>query len=202
MKNLSVVVPDTITTWKTEAFCLSPRGFGLAPQRQITIFQPFFLDLTLPYSIIRGEQFELKATTFNYLSSCIMVMSVFKSPTCDCQHTNVLTAMLRNSCCHSASWRVDHVWRVISKPNLELDFEGFWSCIKLAIYLNTKLLTNLTNCNFGVLDCSVENGCLCFLSWNFGNEPPLVHNAFLGFMAFVRGQMAQSLWTRKCRGLV
>lgn len=71
--DLPLTVPDTITTWKTEAFCLSPEGFGLAPQNQITVFQPFFLELSLPYSIVRGEQFELKATVFNYQSTCMMV---------------------------------------------------------------------------------------------------------------------------------
>ncbi|XP_029699877.1 alpha-2-macroglobulin-like isoform X1 [Takifugu rubripes] len=71
--DLPLTVPDTITTWKTEAFCLSPQGFGLAPQNEITVFQPFFLELSLPYSIIRGEQFELKATVFNYQSTCMMV---------------------------------------------------------------------------------------------------------------------------------
>ncbi|XP_045929770.1 alpha-2-macroglobulin-like isoform X2 [Micropterus dolomieu] len=81
-KDVSLTVPDTITTWETEAFCLSPQGFGLAPRKDITVFQPFFLELSLPYSIIRGEHFELKATTFNYLSSCIMV-TVTPAPSLD-----------------------------------------------------------------------------------------------------------------------
>uniref|UniRef100_A0A3B4ZRW9 Alpha-2-macroglobulin-like n=1 Tax=Stegastes partitus TaxID=144197 RepID=A0A3B4ZRW9_9TELE len=72
-KNVSLTVPDTITTWETETFCLSAQGFGLAPRKEVTVFQPFFLDLTLPYSIVRGEKFVLKATVFNYLSSCIMI---------------------------------------------------------------------------------------------------------------------------------
>ncbi|KAM4566979.1 alpha-2-macroglobulin-like [Odontesthes bonariensis] len=72
-KDMSLTVPDTITTWETETFCLSPQGFGLAPRTKLTVFQPFFLELTLPYSIVRGEVFELKATVFNYLTSCIMV---------------------------------------------------------------------------------------------------------------------------------
>ncbi|XP_034557112.1 alpha-2-macroglobulin-like isoform X3 [Notolabrus celidotus] len=72
-KVVPLTVPDTITTWETEAFCLSPQGFVLAPREKLTVFQPFFLELSLPYSIIRGENFELKATVFNYLSSCIMV---------------------------------------------------------------------------------------------------------------------------------
>uniref|UniRef100_A0A3P9P5V8 Alpha-2-macroglobulin-like n=1 Tax=Poecilia reticulata TaxID=8081 RepID=A0A3P9P5V8_POERE len=72
-KNVSLTVPDTITTWETETFCLSPQGFGLAPRQKLTVFQPFFLELTLPYSITRGENFELKATVFNYLTKCIMI---------------------------------------------------------------------------------------------------------------------------------
>uniref|UniRef100_A0A668ARA8 Alpha-2-macroglobulin-like n=1 Tax=Myripristis murdjan TaxID=586833 RepID=A0A668ARA8_9TELE len=72
-KDVPLTVPDTITTWETEAFCLSPQGFGLAPRKELTVFQPFFLELSLPYSIIRGEHFELKATVFNYLPRCIMV---------------------------------------------------------------------------------------------------------------------------------
>ncbi|KAL0174315.1 hypothetical protein M9458_030283, partial [Cirrhinus mrigala] len=70
--HIPVTVPDTITSWETEAFCLSSKGLGLAPPAQLTVFQPFFLELSLPYSIIRGEIFELKATVFNYLSKCIM----------------------------------------------------------------------------------------------------------------------------------
>ncbi|XP_026169908.1 alpha-2-macroglobulin-like [Mastacembelus armatus] len=81
-KDVSLTVPDTITTWETEAFCLSPQGFGLAPRKEITVFQPFFLELTLPYSIIQGEHFELKATTFSYLTSCIMV-TVTPAPSLD-----------------------------------------------------------------------------------------------------------------------
>ncbi|KAG1931636.1 pregnancy zone protein [Pimephales promelas] len=68
-----LTVPDTITTWETEAFCLSSKGFALAPPTLLTVFQPFFLELSLPYSVVRGESFDLKATVFNYLSKCIMV---------------------------------------------------------------------------------------------------------------------------------
>uniref|UniRef100_A0A8C5GA48 Alpha-2-macroglobulin-like n=1 Tax=Gouania willdenowi TaxID=441366 RepID=A0A8C5GA48_GOUWI len=81
-RDVPLIVPDTITTWETETFCLSSQGFGLAPRQKVNVFQPFFLELTLPYSIIRGEQFELKATTFNYLTSCIM-MTVTPAPATD-----------------------------------------------------------------------------------------------------------------------
>uniref|UniRef100_A0AAZ1XX29 Alpha-2-macroglobulin-like n=1 Tax=Oreochromis aureus TaxID=47969 RepID=A0AAZ1XX29_OREAU len=81
-RGVSLTVPDTITTWETEAFCLSSQGFGLAPRQEMKVFQPFFLELTMPYSIIRGEHFELKATVFNYLTSCIMV-TVTPGPSSD-----------------------------------------------------------------------------------------------------------------------
>uniref|UniRef100_A0A3B5LAP7 A2ML1 protein n=1 Tax=Xiphophorus couchianus TaxID=32473 RepID=A0A3B5LAP7_9TELE len=71
--SLQKTVPDTITKWAASAFCVSPTGFGVSPNTGLTAFQPFFVSLTLPYSVIRGEVFTLKATVFNYLSQCIMV---------------------------------------------------------------------------------------------------------------------------------
>ncbi|KAF3692590.1 Alpha-2-macroglobulin [Channa argus] len=69
-------VPDTITKWAAGAFCVSSLGFGVSPNTGLTAFQPFFVSLTLPYSVIRGEVFTLKATVFNYLSKCIMNFDV------------------------------------------------------------------------------------------------------------------------------
>uniref|UniRef100_A0A3P9KCH7 Alpha-2-macroglobulin-like protein 1 n=1 Tax=Oryzias latipes TaxID=8090 RepID=A0A3P9KCH7_ORYLA len=71
--SLVKTVPDTITKWAAGAFCVSPAGFGVAPNVRLTAFQPFFVSLTLPYSVVRGEVFTLKATVFNYLPKCIMV---------------------------------------------------------------------------------------------------------------------------------
>ncbi|XP_023817538.1 alpha-2-macroglobulin-like protein 1 isoform X2 [Oryzias latipes] len=71
--SLVKTVPDTITKWAAGAFCVSPAGFGVAPNVGLTAFQPFFVSLTLPYSVVRGEVFTLKATVFNYLPKCIMV---------------------------------------------------------------------------------------------------------------------------------
>uniref|UniRef100_A0A667YGG1 Alpha-2-macroglobulin-like protein 1 n=1 Tax=Myripristis murdjan TaxID=586833 RepID=A0A667YGG1_9TELE len=71
--NVEKTVPDSITKWAAGAFCTSSAGFGVAPNTALTAFQPFFVSLTLPYSVIRGEVFTLKATVFNYLTKCIMV---------------------------------------------------------------------------------------------------------------------------------
>ncbi|XP_064318863.1 alpha-2-macroglobulin [Phalacrocorax carbo] len=72
--DLGVTIPDTITEWKANAFCTSAdTGFGLSPTVSLRAFQPFFVELTLPYSVVRGESFTLKATVFNYLTACIRV---------------------------------------------------------------------------------------------------------------------------------
>ncbi|XP_004281205.1 alpha-2-macroglobulin isoform X1 [Orcinus orca] len=71
---VGVIVPDTITEWKAGALCLSSdTGLGLSPTASLRAFQPFFVDLTMPYSVIRGEAFTLKATVLNYLPKCIWV---------------------------------------------------------------------------------------------------------------------------------
>ncbi|XP_043115190.1 alpha-2-macroglobulin-like protein 1 [Puntigrus tetrazona] len=71
--DVAKTVPDTITKWAAGAFCTSTVGFGVAPKTNLTAFQPFFVSLALPYSVIREETFTLKATVFNYLPKCIMV---------------------------------------------------------------------------------------------------------------------------------
>uniref|UniRef100_A0A8C0UK21 Alpha-2-macroglobulin n=1 Tax=Cyanistes caeruleus TaxID=156563 RepID=A0A8C0UK21_CYACU len=72
--DLEVTIPDTITEWKANAFCTSVNtGFGLSPTVSLRAFQPFFVELTMPYSVVRGESFTLKATVFNYLPACIRV---------------------------------------------------------------------------------------------------------------------------------
>ncbi|XP_003926724.1 alpha-2-macroglobulin [Saimiri boliviensis] len=71
---VEVTVPDTITEWKAGAFCLSKdAGLGISPTASLRAFQPFFVELTMPYSVIRGEVFTLKATVLNYLPKCIQV---------------------------------------------------------------------------------------------------------------------------------
>ncbi|XP_068026680.1 alpha-2-macroglobulin-like protein 1 isoform X2 [Melanerpes formicivorus] len=70
---LAVTVPDTITSWEAGMFCTTPLGLGLAPATTLTTFKPFFVELALPYSVVRHETFTLVATVFNYLQQCLRV---------------------------------------------------------------------------------------------------------------------------------
>lgn len=58
--------PDSITTWMLQAVAISPRtGLGMA-QAELKVFQPFFVSVDLPYSVIRGERFPVKIAVYNY----------------------------------------------------------------------------------------------------------------------------------------
>ncbi|XP_069506667.1 alpha-2-macroglobulin-like protein 1 isoform X2 [Ambystoma mexicanum] len=73
--NLPVTVPDTITDWVTSGFCLADVGFGMSPSVTLRVFKPFFVEPVLPYSVVRGEIFKLKATVYNYLKDCIKILT-------------------------------------------------------------------------------------------------------------------------------
>ncbi|NWY45009.1 CPMD8 protein, partial [Sylvia atricapilla] len=71
---LQVEVPDSITTWITEAVAVSEeKGLGIATQTELKTFKPFFIDFTLPYHVIRGEQTKIPLTVYNYLALCAEV---------------------------------------------------------------------------------------------------------------------------------
>jgi hypothetical protein len=76
-KTITAKVPDTITSWHVSAFAMSTStGIGVTQPSILTVFQPFFVSFTLPYSVIRGEQVSVITTVFNYLSQCSTVSRI------------------------------------------------------------------------------------------------------------------------------
>ncbi|XP_071844557.1 alpha-2-macroglobulin-like isoform X2 [Apostichopus japonicus] len=72
----SVIVqaPDTITDWVGSGFCLNKdSGLGISEQVTIRAFQAFFIDLNIPYSVIRGEEIPIDLSVFSYLTDCLVV---------------------------------------------------------------------------------------------------------------------------------
>ncbi|NXI98553.1 A2ML1 protein, partial [Psophia crepitans] len=70
---VTVTVPNAITQWEAGMFCTSPLGLGLAPATTLTAFKPFFVELALPYTVVRHEAFTLVATVINNLRQCLQV---------------------------------------------------------------------------------------------------------------------------------
>ncbi|NWY20630.1 A2MG protein, partial [Aphelocoma coerulescens] len=118
--DLEVTIPDTITEWKANAFCTSAEaGFGLSPTVSLRAFQPFFVELTMPYSVVRGESFPLKATVFNYLPACIRVSVTLA------QSTHFLATLVekeKESHCLCENMRKTVAWLVTPKSLGQVEF--------------------------------------------------------------------------------
>ncbi|XP_032329213.1 ovostatin homolog 2-like [Camelus ferus] len=72
--NLSFVIPDTITQWEASGFCVNGEaGFGIASVVALEVSQPFFVEMTLPFSVVRNEQSDLIVSVFNYLNTCVEI---------------------------------------------------------------------------------------------------------------------------------
>ncbi len=64
-----LTAPDSITGWRLAAVATqaNPDGPGISfGEAELTVFQDFFVEPTLPEAVVRGETFPLKIDVFNY----------------------------------------------------------------------------------------------------------------------------------------
>ena len=67
-------VPDSITDWIFDSYCISDKsGIGISQTKYLKVFQPLFVSIDLPYSVIRTEIFQVKASIFNFEKTCVPV---------------------------------------------------------------------------------------------------------------------------------
>lgn len=97
-----IFLKDSITTWQITAISLSktlgknmllcvchlllivvlwrylcfPAGICVADPYEITVRKDFFIDLKMPYSVVRNEQLEIKAVLHNYSNQKLKVCAV------------------------------------------------------------------------------------------------------------------------------
>nr|XP_003216856.2 PREDICTED: venom factor [Anolis carolinensis] len=65
-KTVSFYLKDSITTWEVLAVSISEtKGICVADPYEITVMKDFFIDLRLPYSVVRNEQVEIRAILYN-----------------------------------------------------------------------------------------------------------------------------------------
>ncbi|KAJ6657650.1 hypothetical protein lerEdw1_002151, partial [Lerista edwardsae] len=73
-KTVSLFLKDSITTWEVLAVSISDtKGICVADPYEITVMKDFFIDLRLPYSVVRNEQVEIRAILYNYRDQAIRV---------------------------------------------------------------------------------------------------------------------------------
>ncbi|KAM3911435.1 complement C5-like [Leptodactylus fuscus] len=76
-KETVLTLPDSLTTWEIQGIGMSDKGICVADPVQITVFKDLFIDVQLPYSVVRGEQVEIQVTVYNYktyrVKGCVRV---------------------------------------------------------------------------------------------------------------------------------
>ncbi|KAG7168921.1 Alpha-1-inhibitor 3-like, partial [Homarus americanus] len=111
----NLTLPDTITQWVGKAVCAHPeKGVALSERESITTFTPFFVDLTLPPTVKRGEILPVKMSIFNYLDRPIPVsVSVGESAEYEIiQEPGAPGELGRRSSCLPAQDKVVHTVKI------------------------------------------------------------------------------------------
>ncbi|XP_054582993.1 complement C5 isoform X2 [Eptesicus fuscus] len=70
-KELQLVLPDSLTTWEIQGVGISDSGICVSDIVKTKVFKDVFLEMNIPYSVVRGEQIQLKGTVYNYRLSGI-----------------------------------------------------------------------------------------------------------------------------------
>ncbi|XP_049689318.1 complement C5 isoform X4 [Accipiter gentilis] len=70
-KTLSVTLPDSLTTWEVQGVGISDKGICVAAPLEVQVVKDIFLSVYVPYSVVRGEQIELKGSVYNYRDAAI-----------------------------------------------------------------------------------------------------------------------------------
>jgi CD109 antigen len=68
LASVDLNAPDSITTWRLHAVSTGPEGIGIS-ESGLKVFQDFFVDPDLPYSVTRGEEFPVQVQVYNYLDT-------------------------------------------------------------------------------------------------------------------------------------
>ncbi|XP_032302767.1 alpha-2-macroglobulin-like protein 1 [Coturnix japonica] len=183
-RSVPVKVPDAVTKWKVKMFCLSGRTFGLAPTMSLRTIQPVFVDVTLPYSVIRGETFMLKATVFNYLQQCLQI-HVALGKSLDFQVERCQTCRDRECLCVEES--KTFTWNVTATQlgtlNITIRTEvldttprcGGRKPLPATMRRTHALIKHLLVRPEGVLVEKSHNSLLCPRGGNMAEEPMLIH---------------------------
>ncbi|KAM9207363.1 complement C5 [Dugong dugon] len=77
---LQFTLPDSLTTWEIQGVGISDSGICVANTLKARVFKDIFLEMNIPYSVVRGEQIQLKGTVYNYKTSgihfCVKISTV------------------------------------------------------------------------------------------------------------------------------
>ncbi|XP_045052893.2 complement C5 isoform X2 [Desmodus rotundus] len=131
-KQLQFVLPDSLTTWEIRGVGISDSGICVSDTVKAKVFKDVFLEMNIPYSVVRGEQIQLKGTVYNYRMSGMMFC---------------VTMSAVEGICSSGSPAIDHQGKKTSRC-LRQTVEG--SSSHLVTFTVLPLEIGLHNINFSL----------------------------------------------------
>ncbi|XP_008945836.1 PREDICTED: complement C5, partial [Merops nubicus] len=99
-KTLSVTLPDSLTTWEVQGVGLSDKGICVAAPLEVQVVKDIFLSVYVPYSVVRGEQIELKGSVYNYKASSTKFCVKMAAGNGICSFGDSATTGLRRHSCN------------------------------------------------------------------------------------------------------
>ncbi|XP_040593878.1 ovostatin homolog isoform X2 [Mesocricetus auratus] len=112
--NISFLVPDTVTQWEASAFCVNGEaGFGISPKAYLHIFQPFFIEIASPFSVVQHEQSDVVVNVFSYLTTCVEISVQLEAS--ENYEANITTLSNNGSDVLQAGEQKTYVWTIIPK---------------------------------------------------------------------------------------
>ncbi|XP_021566897.1 complement C5 isoform X2 [Carlito syrichta] len=91
---LQFTLPDSLTTWEIQGVGISNSGICVADTLKAKVLKDVFLEMNIPYSVVRGEQVQLKGTVYNYRTSGMQVSSLTPLPRLECSGTLMVTSAI------------------------------------------------------------------------------------------------------------
>ncbi|XP_065561452.1 alpha-2-macroglobulin-like protein 1 isoform X3 [Artemia franciscana] len=119
-----VETPHTITTWTGRTLCVSrDTGFGMSAKADLEVFQLFFVELNLPYSVKRGEILTLKVSAFNYAQFSLPIALKIR----ESDEYNVLSGNEVPSRCVSGQSKSTFIFKIEPKilGSVNITVDGF-----------------------------------------------------------------------------
>ncbi|NXN96738.1 CO5 protein, partial [Rhinopomastus cyanomelas] len=99
-KTLSITLPDSLTTWELQGVGISDKGICVAAPLEIQVVKDIFLSIYVPYSVVRGEQIELKGTVYNHKTSAVKFCALISAGSGICTFGDSVAPGSRVHSCH------------------------------------------------------------------------------------------------------
>ncbi|KAM4636165.1 ovostatin-like isoform 1-T1 [Discoglossus pictus] len=105
-----LTVPDTITKWEASSYCTGPGSeFAMIKYPvNFTSFQPFFVDMSHPSKLIRGESMDLRVVVSNHLESDIKIRVTLA----ESSHFTAVLAVGEQDMCVPAGKKGSYIWKL------------------------------------------------------------------------------------------